>query len=1169
MKQALDYGWSFLAKTFVLALAYTLLAKVALSYFSDNGVVSIVWPSSGLALAALLVGGKKYWLGIFIGAFAGNVMQESPLGVSFFIATGSTLGILTCAWLLGRIRSFKVAVTHAHDFLWLSIAGALGASVSAFIGVATLFLAGTLTKQAIAHNLLSWWQGDTLGIILVTSFILVWRQLPHGWSSKNRLGEAIVCFGLAFLVGQIVFLGWFNHYFGAAAKNYWMFLFVTWAAVRFGRHGALLVISMVVMQMLLGLILLSGESSAGQMTDGLLNFWLYAFVITLTGLFLAVITDKSRTTEVALRQSRDLFNKIAQRVPGVIYQFKLFPDGRSCFPFATEAMQDIYEVEPEDVAQDASIAFARLHPDDHDGIFDSIQESARTLDIWKYEFRVVLPNQGIRWRLGESQPERLEDGSILWHGFITDITDRKNAEERINRLTKLYKAQNEINQAIVHMEEQDELFPLVCRCAVEFGGMKLAWVGQLENSSKLIQPVASQGDWKGRLDDLCVSTDIEVLTGRSATGTAMRENEAIIINDFLNNPMTEPWRSNAEMLGWASVAAFPIQRGGLPFAVLTVCHEEVNAFGKDIIKLLEEMAVDVSFALDNFDRETQRKEADESLRLAASVYEASSESIMITNAQNLIVAVNPAFTRTTGYLAEEVIGENPRILKSGHHDEEFYKEMWSEIQANGHWHGEVWDRRKNGEIYPKWLVINVIFDDDGNVQQHVAMFTDISQKREAEELIWQQANFDFLTKLPNRQMFHDRLEQGIKKSHRTKQPLALMLLDLDRFKEVNDTLGHDQGDSLLVEASQRLLSCVRETDTVARLGGDEFIVILESLNDPTNVERVAQDILQKLRQPFHLGNEIAYVSASIGITVFPTDATEIEVLIKNADQAMYSAKSDGRNRCSYFTSSMQWASQVKVQIANDLHDAIAEGQFWVAYQPIVELKSGNIQKAEALIRWQHPERGLISPGEFIPVAEDTGLINDIGEWVFHEAAIQASLWRKSIHPEFQVSINKSPVQFRNISSTSVSWPDQLQQLNLPGQSVVVEITEGMLMDATDTINNKLLKFRDAGIQVSLDDFGTGYSSLSYLKKFDIDYLKIDQSFTRNLKPSSDDLALCEAIIVMAHKLGMKVIAEGIETIEQRDLLIAAGCDYGQGYFFSKPVAASEFESLIIKDRLAG
>lgn len=559
---------------------------------------------------------------------------------------------------------------------------------------------------------------------------------------------------------------------------------------------------------------------------------------------------------------------------------------------------------------------------------------------------------------------------------------------------------------------------------------------------------------------------------------------------------------------------------------------------------------------------TERRTLEESMRMADSLYKASSEAMLIADADNRIMAVNPAFTTITGYGLDEVVGKDPSILSSGRHDAAFYRAMWESLNSTGYWQGEVWDKRKNGEIYPKWLTINTIFNNDGTVQRRVAMFTDITERRASEKLIWRQANFDSLTGLPNRQMFLNRLEQEIKKTHRSGRALVLMFIDIDQFKEVNDTLGHDMGDVLLQELAARLSGCVRETDHVARLGGDEFTIILSDLESPDSVDRVAQNILLKMAEPLRLGEDMAYVSASIGVTFCPQDATDIETLLKNADQAMYASKSQGRNRYSYFTPSMQQATQTRMRIANDLRQALAGNQFRLYYQPIVELATNAIHKAEALIRWQHPRHGEISPAEFIPIAEDIGLIVDIGEWVFREAASQVSRWRAAYHGEFQISVNKSPAQFRDNAADYAAWPEQLQQLGLPGQSIVVEITEGMLMDASDAINRKLLSYRDAGIQVSLDDFGTGYSSLSYLKKFDIDYLKIDQSFIRNLAPGSDDMALCEAIIVMAHKLNMKVIAEGVETAEQRNLLLAAGCDYGQGYLFSKAVPADAFEALL-------
>jgi diguanylate cyclase (GGDEF)-like protein/PAS domain S-box-containing protein len=469
-------------------------------------------------------------------------------------------------------------------------------------------------------------------------------------------------------------------------------------------------------------------------------------------------------------------------------------------------------------------------------------------------------------------------------------------------------------------------------------------------------------------------------------------------------------------------------------------------------------------------------------------------------------------------------------------------------------------RRADGEIRVVEIHSSAI-----DVHERTLLFSivfDITEKKQAEELIWRQAHFDALTGLPNRSMFHDRLEHAIKKANRNHTRIGLLFLDLDYFKEINDTLGHGMGDKLLVLAAERLRQCVRDSDTVVRLGGDEFIVIVDELSATADIERAVQSILHELAEPFLLGSEQVFISASIGITFYPEDGHEADVLLKNADQAMYAAKGQGRNRHSYFTPSMQEVAQARKRLVSDLRVALAEHQFRVLYQPVVELATGVIHKAEALIRWEHPERGLINPVDFIPVAEQTGMVVDIGEWVFRTAARQVAAWRAAHHSQFQVGVNVSPVQFQNDGIDFAEWLRFLQELGLPGQSVVVEITEGLLMDARQEITDQLLQFRDNGMQVAIDDFGTGYSSLSYLKKFDIDYIKIDRTFVSNLAPGSDDLALCEAIIVMAHKLGMKVVAEGVETEAQRALLAASGCDYAQGFLFSKPVSAEELERLL-------
>jgi diguanylate cyclase (GGDEF)-like protein/PAS domain S-box-containing protein len=560
---------------------------------------------------------------------------------------------------------------------------------------------------------------------------------------------------------------------------------------------------------------------------------------------------------------------------------------------------------------------------------------------------------------------------------------------------------------------------------------------------------------------------------------------------------------------------------------------------------------------------TENKQFVDSLRLANLVLKHCSEGILVTDENNLIVAVNPAFTTITEYSFEEVRGKNPKIFCSGFHDPAFYQAMWQTLNDTGHWEGEIWDKRKNGELHAEWLSINTVRNMDDGVSCHIALFSDITERKQSEDLVWRQANFDTLTGLPNRRMFRDRLEQEIMKSQRANLPLALLLVDLDEFKEVNDTLGHDMGDILLKEAALRIAHCVRVSDTVARLGGDEFTVVLSELADTSHIEDIALKIINRLSEPFHLHSKQVFISASIGITLYPDDAANLESLMKNADQAMYLSKQLGRNCFSYFTPALQEAAQKRLQLTNELRVALTANQFEVYYQSIVELATGNIHKAEALIRWHHPLRGMVSPAEFIPLAEESGLIIDIGEWVFQQAAHHAHDWRKRFHPDFQVSVNRSPAQFHNPTRENhLPCLNYLEELQFSGQGIVFEITEGLLMDTHSMITETLLKFRNAGIQVALDDFGTGYSSLSYLKKFDIDYLKIDKSFIDHIATDESSIALCEAIIVMAHKLGLKVIAEGVETEPQHQILADAGCDYGQGYLFSRPLPLQEFEKLL-------
>ncbi len=560
---------------------------------------------------------------------------------------------------------------------------------------------------------------------------------------------------------------------------------------------------------------------------------------------------------------------------------------------------------------------------------------------------------------------------------------------------------------------------------------------------------------------------------------------------------------------------------------------------------------------------TERRRSEEEMRLLVRVFENTIEGIVVTDANEVIQMVNRAFTDVTGYSAEEAVGQTPRLLNSGRHSRDFYADMWASLMNSGYWQGEIWNRRKSGEAYPEWLTITAIRDARGQVSHYVGVFHDITETKRNQEQIAYQAYHDALTGLPNRLLFNDRLKMALARAQRKHTGLAVMFLDLDRFKNINDSLGHAVGDRLLQSVAKRLVHWLREEDTVARLGGDEFIMLLQDTMDPEYAMHVGQRILESLSEPFRVGGQDLYVSASIGITLYPHDGRDLETLVSNADIAMYRAKEEGRNNCKLFTPAMNQQVVQRMALETSLRRALDEGEFLLHYQPKVDLRSGQVVGVEALVRWLKPGEGLIPPDEFIPVAEETGLIVPLGHWVLRTACAEIKKWHQMGYRDLHMAVNISPRQFMQKDLVQMVR-EILRETRLDPCHLELEITENVVMFNVEEAIVTLKELKDLGVRLSMDDFGRGYSSLYYLKRFPMDALKIDRSFVGDIVTDPDDASIVNTIISMSRSLGLEVVAEGVETTDQLDFLRSNACNQMQGFLFSRPVSGEQLVDILKK-----
>lgn len=558
---------------------------------------------------------------------------------------------------------------------------------------------------------------------------------------------------------------------------------------------------------------------------------------------------------------------------------------------------------------------------------------------------------------------------------------------------------------------------------------------------------------------------------------------------------------------------------------------------------------------------TSLKQAQEKLQILYQASEQSPASIVITDAEGNIEYVNPKFEKVTGYSAQEVKGQNPRILKSGHTSEQEYQTMWETIASGKEWYGEFKNKRKNGHIFWEYASISPIRNLEGKITHFVAVKEDITQRKQNEALLEYQANYDTLTALPNRILARDRLQQAITQAEQKKNQVAILLLDLDHFKQINESLGHELGDELLQEVAQRLLLCIQKSDTLARLGGDEFLILLPNLESLYDPENIAHNILQIFKTPFEIQGEEIFISVSIGITLYPDDGLDAIMLMKHADSAMYQAKNEGRNTFKFFTPKINQQVQTRNLVQKYLRHAISQNELYMVYQPFIDLKSGWVVGAEALMRWSNPELGQVRPDQFIPIAEETGLIVELGAWSLDRACSEVAQWQELYDYSLWVAVNLSPRQFRESSFINEIWAT-VKRYHLSSHCLELEITERLLMEDIPNAKELIEQLHNYQIRLAIDDFGTGYSSLSTLKRYPFQVLKIDRSFIVEIPEDPEAVSLVKTILGMAQGLGLKSVAEGIETAEQQAFLQSLGCDYGQGYYFSKPLTAEKFRDYL-------
>ncbi len=821
------------------------------------------------------------------------------------------------------------------------------------------------------------------------------------------------------------------------------------------------------------------------------------------------ITAQKQYAKSLLERARleEKLSGLAASVEGFIFTIHLALNGHLRFTFASDGIEKLVGLRPEEFRDDVDVLLSRYHPDDVPYLFAEMAESEKSMSLFHVEIRVNHPDHGMRWVEIRSTPQRLDDGSTKWHGIMLDITERKVLQQVAQNAQQAL----ETAQRIAHIGSWD----------VDIVNDVLTWSDETYRI------------WE-------VDKTKFAATFSAFVETVHPEDRAKVTDAYYQSIVNKkPYRVDHRLLFPDGRVKY-IQERGEPF------------FDQD--------GTPTRFIGTSLDI-TEQKKFEGLVFLQNHALDIMGEAVYLVDEDARIHHVNNAACKMLDYTMDELMQLRITDFDPDYNPDR-WKQHWKELLEKKTITLETMHRAKNGLLVPIEVNANLI-EYEGQ-RFNFALVRDITERKHTEAQLKHQASYDMLTGLPNRRLFDDKLKEEVNKAKRTGENVSLLFIDLDRFKEVNDTLGHHQGDQILIEAANRIQLCMRESDSLARMGGDEFVIALSGVTEMSQLGRIAQSIISAIRKPFVLENQVSYLTASIGIANYPSDTNTIEGLISAADQAMYAAKQRGRNGFSFFTPAMQMEVQERLSLANDLREAMPKGQLEIYLQPIIDAISGRVVKAEALIRWKHPQHGMVPPDKFIPIAEETGLIHEIGDWVFQQAGQAMLRWLSVCSTESQacqISVNMSARQFSQID-VGVNWINYLTKIGVPAEHIVIEITESLLLGDEIDIMKKLNRLRDAGVSLAVDDFGTGYSAMLYLKKFNIDFLKVDRSFVRDLETDPNDRALAEAIVVMAHKLGLKTIAEGVETEDQKAILVEVGCEYLQGFLYAKPMPVEDFIAFV-------